>query len=29
MRGKADSLNAAIAAALMAYEVTNQWRNAS
>ena len=26
MRGKADSLNAAIAAAVMAYEVTNQWR---
>ena len=26
MRGKADSLNAAVAAAVMAYEVTNQWR---
>ena len=26
MRGKADSLNAAVATALMAYEVTNQWR---
>ncbi len=26
MAGKADSLNAAIAAAVMAYEVTNQWR---
>lgn len=26
MRGKADSLNAAVATAVMAYEVTNQWR---
>jgi TrmH family RNA methyltransferase len=26
MRGKADSLNAAVAAAVTAYEVTNQWR---
>ncbi|HEX8527428.1 TrmH family RNA methyltransferase [Allosphingosinicella sp.] len=29
MLGKADSLNAAVAAALMAYEVRNQWRRAS
>jgi TrmH family RNA methyltransferase len=28
MAGKADSLNAAIATAVMAYEVINQWRNA-
>ena len=28
MLGKADSLNAAVAAAVMAYEVINQWRNA-
>ena len=28
MRGKADSLNAAVAAAVTAYEVTNQWRRA-
>ena len=28
MRGKADSLNAAVATAVMAYEVTNQWRHA-
>jgi TrmH family RNA methyltransferase len=27
MLGKADSLNAAVAAAVMAYEVINQWRN--
>lgn len=27
MFGKADSLNAAVAAAVMAYEVINQWRN--
>src|SRR5207249_10379829 len=26
MRGKADSLNAAVATAVMAYEVFNQWR---
>jgi TrmH family RNA methyltransferase len=26
MLGKADSLNAAVATALMAYEVVNQWR---
>jgi len=26
MRGKADSLNAAVATAVMAYEVINQWR---
>ena len=26
MLGKADSLNAAVAAAVMAYEVINQWR---
>ncbi|HEX9932968.1 MAG TPA: RNA methyltransferase [Allosphingosinicella sp.] len=26
MRGKADSLNAAVATAVMAYEVSNQWR---
>ena len=29
MLGKADSLNAAVAAAVMAYEVVNQWRNPS
>jgi RNA methyltransferase, TrmH family len=29
MLGKADSLNAAVAAAVMAYEVINQWRGAS
>lgn len=28
MAGKADSLNAAVATAIMAYEVINQWRNA-
>ena len=28
MLGKADSLNAAIATAVMAYEVVNQWRRA-
>jgi len=28
MRGKADSLNAAVATAVMAYEVLNQWRRA-
>jgi len=28
MMGKADSLNAAVAAAVMAYEVVNQWRKA-
>ncbi|MGE0178557.1 MAG: TrmH family RNA methyltransferase, partial [Sphingomonas sp.] len=28
MRGKADSLNAAVATAVMAYEVINQWRAA-
>jgi RNA methyltransferase, TrmH family len=28
MRGKADSLNAAVATAVMAYEVLNQFRNA-
>jgi RNA methyltransferase, TrmH family len=28
MRGKADSLNAAVATAVMAYEVINQWRHA-
>jgi hypothetical protein len=28
MLGKADSLNAAVAAAVMAYEVINQWRRA-
>ena len=28
MAGKADSLNAAVAAAVMAYEVVNQWRRA-
>jgi TrmH family RNA methyltransferase len=28
MLGKADSLNAAVATAVMAYEVTNQWRRA-
>jgi RNA methyltransferase, TrmH family len=28
MLGKADSLNAAVATAVMAYEVINQWRNA-
>ncbi|HEX8640013.1 MAG TPA: RNA methyltransferase [Allosphingosinicella sp.] len=27
MRGRADSLNAAVAAAVMAYEVINQWRH--
>ena len=27
MLGKADSLNAAVATAVMAYEVINQWRN--
>jgi TrmH family RNA methyltransferase len=26
MLGKADSLNAAVATAVMAYEVRNQWR---
>jgi TrmH family RNA methyltransferase len=26
MLGKADSLNAAVATAVMAYEVINQWR---
>ncbi|HYW16000.1 MAG TPA: RNA methyltransferase [Allosphingosinicella sp.] len=29
MRGKADSLNAAVATAVMAYEVINQWRSPS
>jgi RNA methyltransferase, TrmH family len=29
MRGKADSLNAAVATAVMAYEVINQWRRPS
>jgi TrmH family RNA methyltransferase len=29
MRGKADSLNAAVATALVAYEIINQWRNRS
>jgi TrmH family RNA methyltransferase len=28
MMGKADSLNAAVATAVMAYEVINQWRRA-
>jgi TrmH family RNA methyltransferase len=28
MHGKADSLNAAVATAVMAYEVINQWRRA-
>jgi TrmH family RNA methyltransferase len=29
MLGKADSLNAAVATAVMAYEVINQWRRVS